>query len=138
LISVDELIERARAWIGVPFHHQGRSRAGIDCIGLPEAILRDAGVLPAGYDAPRNYGRRPIGELERGLQRWCAAAPRPVRGCLLALRWPAHGGISHVAILAGDTIIHAYHKRGVCEHAYRAQWVKWTRSAWHLPGVAYE
>ena len=136
-MTVDEFLERARSWVGVPFHHQGRSRAGVDCVGLPEAILREAGALPKGYAAPTNYGRRPIGELEQGLARWCRPAPI-VRGVLLAIQWPGHGGISHVAILAGDTIIHAYHKQGVCEHAYRAQWVKWTRSAWYLPGVDYE
>lgn len=137
-MTVEELLASARTWIGVPFHHQGRSRAGVDCIGLPEAILREAGALPKRYAAPTNYGRRPTSELEDGLARWCQPAPQAVAGVLLAIQWPGHGRISHVAIFTGATIIHAYHKRGVCEHAYRGQWPKWTRSAWYLPGVDYE
>lgn len=50
--------EIAREWLGVPWQHQGRSRNGLDCIGL----------LPKCYPiADRfNYDRNPRdGELER-------------------------------------------------------------------------
>lgn len=37
LASTDErnaIAEIAESWIGVPYHHQGRTRIGCDCIGL--------------------------------------------------------------------------------------------------------
>jgi cell wall-associated NlpC family hydrolase len=138
VITVEDLITRARTWVGVPFHHQGRTRFGVDCIGLPESVLREAGELPADYRERTDYGRRPTAELEAGLARWCTPIEAPIPGALLAIHWPRHGGVSHVAIFTGSTLIHAYLDHGVCEHPYRGQWVQWTASSWRMPGVLYE
>ena len=47
-------LEAARGWLGVAWRHQGRSRAGIDCIGLVVMAARVCGL-----DAPlaATYGR---------------------------------------------------------------------------------
>ena len=59
------IVERAH-WIArqqVPFVHQGRSLAGIDCVGALAWILEYDGEIPA-------YPRDPVGgELERELER---------------------------------------------------------------------
>lgn len=51
----DELfLDAARGYVGCPWKHQGRSRLGLDCIGLVVLALRDCGL-----DAPMTavYGR---------------------------------------------------------------------------------
>ena len=64
-VDKDRIIERAH-WIAaqnVPFVHQGRSLAGIDCVGALAWILEYAGDIPA-------YPRDPVGgELERELEK---------------------------------------------------------------------
>ena len=49
-----EIIRQARSWIGVRFRHQGRSRQGIDCVGLVYVVGKSLGLLS--YDF-RGYGR---------------------------------------------------------------------------------
>lgn len=64
-VDKNRIIERAH-WIAaqhVPFVHQGRSLAGIDCVGALAWILEYSGEIPA-------YPRDPVGgELERELER---------------------------------------------------------------------
>jgi cell wall-associated NlpC family hydrolase len=36
-----DVVDAARTWIGVRWKHQGRSRDGIDCVGLVVCINRD-------------------------------------------------------------------------------------------------
>lgn len=137
MITVEQLIEDARSWRGVPFHHQGRTRHGIDCVGLPEQILRERGVLPDDYAAPKNYSRSPMEELDEGLARWCSLIGTPEPGALLAIRWSGYKRVSHVAIYTGSTIIHSYMKYGVVESPFRGIWLKLVRRAYRLPGVIY-
>lgn len=139
MIDAAEFVVRARTWEGVPFHHQGRSRDGVDCVGLPIAVLAEAGALPAGFDPPTNYGRIASGELEEQLARWCTPADVPRLGTLVAIVWPRAERPSHVAICAGAELIHAYRAAGrVVIHGYRGPWVRRTAGAWLLPGVRYE
>ncbi len=39
-----EVIAAARDWIGTPWRHQGRSRQGVDCIGLLVVVARGFGL----------------------------------------------------------------------------------------------
>ena len=41
------LDQAARAYIGVPWQHHGRSRHGLDCVGLLFLASRDIGTLTA-------------------------------------------------------------------------------------------
>ena len=34
VIKRREIVDAARNWVGVPYRHQGRTRNGIDCVGL--------------------------------------------------------------------------------------------------------
>lgn len=45
-ISGIDVVAEARTWLGVRYRHQGRSREGVDCIGLPVCIRGELG-LPA-------------------------------------------------------------------------------------------
>ncbi len=56
------MIDEAMSYLGVPFRHQGRNRAGLDCAGLYVAVMTDCGIPCA--DAKR-YPRNPHdGQLE--------------------------------------------------------------------------
>jgi cell wall-associated NlpC family hydrolase len=59
------LDQAARRWLGVPWRHLGRSREGIDCIGLVLLAARDCGIAA---DDPAPYEREPSSQrLRAGL-----------------------------------------------------------------------
>jgi cell wall-associated NlpC family hydrolase len=130
------VIDLARTWVGVPFRHQGRSREGIDCVGLAIVVGRELGLLPADFDAT-GYARRPTdGRLLEEIAERCTPAPGPEPASLIVVRW--NRDPHHVAICTGPTLIHALSTVGrVVEHGYRHPWPKLTQSVWRLPGVAY-
>lgn len=120
----DDLIAAARACLGTPFHHQGRQPGvGLDCGGLMVVALRAIGLDPVDLPA---YGRRPRdGMMERMLD----AQPLMSRvsidllqpGDILLMRFDAEP--QHLALLAGDTVIHAYEAVGqVVEHRLDSRW----------------
>lgn len=51
-----EIVAFVRSFIGTPFHHQGRGRSGIDCVGLLVLAAYDQGWS---FVDCRTYGRRP-------------------------------------------------------------------------------
>jgi cell wall-associated NlpC family hydrolase len=131
-----DVTEEARSWVGVPFLHQGRSRRGVDCVGLPIVVCQALALIPSNFGL-RAYGRTPSGELEQRLLEHCQQIERPVAGSLIVIAWTRLA--AHVAICTGDAMIHAYESVGrVVEHGYRGRWTRMTHSAWRLPGVAYE
>lgn len=139
-MTAEELVARAREWVGVPFRHQGRSKEfGVDCAGLLEVLLNTAGILPEDYSAPRTYGRRPNGELRTIVERYCRRASRPIAGAVVLVSWPHDIEPGHVALCTGPNIIHAYARVGrVVENGYRGPWIRNTHSLWLVPGIAYE
>ena len=135
-MSPDRVIAEARTWLNVPFRHQGRDGHGIDCVGLPIVVCQSLGLLDQRFDVA-NYGRLPSGELVTRLQAVCRPIEQAVPGSLIVIAWSRLA--AHVAICAGETMIHAYERIGrVIEHGYRGRWVRMTHSVWALPGVAYE
>ncbi len=64
-----KFVAAARSWIGVPWAHQGRSRAGVDCIGLVVMAARDC-WLQVPLDA--TYGRtQAYRQAKPLLGQWC-------------------------------------------------------------------
>lgn len=136
MITPDQVIAVARSWVGVRFLHQGRTRNGIDCIGLALAVGEELELLPAGVDQ-RNYARHPSSSLlVEEISKVCTPAGVAEPASLLVIAWGRDP--YHVAICTGPTMIHAsYSARKVVENGFRHPWPKLTRSAWRLPGVAY-
>lgn len=128
----DDLVRAARRYIGVPFRHQGRSVLGLDCIGLVVCAARDIGLT---LRDRTDYPRDPNGELpaELAAQTEPADSVRPGDLALMAFA----GQPTHVAILAGDTLIHGYASVGrVVEHRIDARWRSRIVSVHRLRGIA--
>lgn len=136
MIEPAEVIIEARRWLGVPFRHQGRTRYGVDCVGLVICVAAKLGIIPIDLDR-RDYGRTPSrDELANKVREYCEPADDLQPGCIAAIRWNKE--LAHMAIFTGTTLIHSYENvGGVVEHGYRRRWVRLVDSAWLLPGVNY-
>lgn len=136
-VTPGEVIAEARLWIGIPFMHQGRSRRGVDCIGLIIAVGQRLELVPPDFER-RDYGRQPSrDELGQKIRDYCRRLDAPLPGCMLAMRWNREA--AHVAIFTGETLIHSYERVGrVIEHSFRGHWPRFVDSAWELPGVKCE
>lgn len=55
-VTREMVVAEARTWIGVKWRHQGRTREGVDCIGLPQQVGVSLGLLTYDY---ANYGPEP-------------------------------------------------------------------------------
>jgi hypothetical protein len=139
------LLTAARGFLGVPFAHQGRSRQGLDCLGLlmlsaEAAGLRIDGRMPQAYDQ-RTYGHRPDCAY---LERMLGMCLRPVSlthkrpGDVLLLR--IEGRAQHLALVsdypaAGSLgMIHAYAvARKVVEHRLDESWEAAIHGVYSLP-----
>jgi len=121
-VTPESLIATARSAVGTPFRHQGRDLDGLDCAGLLIWSLRQHGLDVIDLDA---YSRQPMGGLLIAMierQPFLRRASRPPRaGDVLVMRFEKEP--QHVALFAGETIIHAYETIGkVCEHRIDRQW----------------
>lgn len=133
------LIDAARSYVGVKWRHRGRSRHGIDCVGLIVLSCRDAGYH---IDDQIGYSRTPwkFG-LDRELQ---ARFGEPVEGLqagdIVSMRGPRQPEPGHVGIVAthGDrlTIIHSFNAAAnskVVEHGLDEYWLKRIHKIYRLP-----
>lgn len=135
-IPVSRLIEEARLWLGSPFHHQGRSHGGVDCVGLPIVVAKSLNLIPSRYDT-ENYSRLPTGEIVPRVRELCTQIPVAIPGSIIVIAWTTVA--AHMALCTGPSLIHAYETLGkVVEHGYRGRWLRITHSAWAVPGVRYE
>lgn len=133
-ISRAELVRIARTWLGVPFHHQGRNRSGVDCGGLLLCIGKEAGleIVP-----PQTYSQSPDPDvIETALALHCTRIQ--VRDALPGdVYWLSFAGEPrHVALASDIGIIHAWAKPGmVVEHRIDATWMRRIVSAWRPIGI---
>jgi cell wall-associated NlpC family hydrolase len=105
--------EHARSLIGTPFRHQGRSRQGLDCVGLVIYSLRAVGFPindQRGYRIvpPRRMLRKAF--EEHGL---IEVAKQPVDGDVL-LFWLRDKRLEiHCGVACGDGFVHVEDGRRV-------------------------
>jgi len=119
------IIAAARSQIGTPFHHLGRLPGiRLDCAGLVVHVAREIGADYLDVDGYSNHPSQ--GMLEAALDRQpCLRRVSLIDrqpGDVLLMRFK--GDPQHLAICAGDTVIHAYADNGyVCEHRLADVWV---------------
>ena len=124
------VVAEARAWLGTPYHHEGRVKGvGVDCLQLlaavfsaPKVALIEAPKIPH-YPWDWHLHRDAERYLE-GLTRYTReidGAPSP--GDIVLFRFGrcfSHGGI----VVKWPVIIHAYLGKGcVLEDAEAARWL---------------
>lgn len=109
------IVAAARSYLGVRWVHQGRSREGLDCVGLPGVVARDHLKLTRLYESvPRDYRSISADEamLEWGLKNLVRVKRSELRPGHIALTM--HGSQRHVGIVGNYpdgkqlTLIHAY------------------------------
>lgn len=142
----EEFAQLALTWVDVPYHHQGRSRLGVDCVGLPLAVLAEAGALPDDVKPKLNYGRRPMKDLVAELDKHCIKLDKPTTGCLVSIHWPQHELPGHIAVLTqspvqgvqGHYMVHAHMRaRKVVINRFASPWSDRVTGFWGMPGVTY-
>jgi cell wall-associated NlpC family hydrolase len=132
----NDIVTEARTYLGVPWVHQGRSRDGVDCLGL--AILVAAARRGYRFDL-RDYAAQAMDET---MQAKCLEHMDPVRladlasGHIVVIRFENQ---RHMAIV-GDypiagllSLIHANSRVGrVVEHRLDSVWRRLIMSAYAL------
>lgn len=141
----DDLIRAARGWIGTRWQHHGRTRAGVDCVGLLIALARDCRLvdeerLDRIEKSTAGYSRYPSGDtlkraLDEVLCRTSVGEARAGDVALIRMR----GELCHVGLLAdhpdgGMSLIHsvAMSPRRVVEQRMLSGRIV---AAYSMPGV---
>ena len=135
-MTADDILIAARSFLGTPFRHQGRIPGlALDCAGLVVSVAKEIG---ADYIDRPGYSRNPSGGLLESalddqpcLERVTDRQP----GDVLLMRFS--GEPQHLAICAGDTIIHSYEAVGkVCEHRLASVWAARIVRVYRFKGLA--
>lgn len=125
------LDEAAKKYLDVKFHHQGRSLAGVDCLGLIYLSAADLGV---DLEDEKGYARTPDGnrlqsECDRQLTR--INIDDAVNGDIYLMRFKRDP--QHLAIKTSAGIIHAFKNAGkVVEHTLDDKWRARIKRAYRL------
>tara|TARA_R110000822_G_scaffold137399_9_gene274903 strand:- start:425 stop:853 length:429 start_codon:yes stop_codon:yes gene_type:complete len=97
--TVDDFVVAVESLIGTRIVHRGRSRNGIDCVGVPIVALRSLGL---DAEEPKSYGVIPDADLLTGYLRKCCrlvAFEDRRAGDLLQVRVGNQG--RHLAVITG-------------------------------------
>lgn len=133
-----DVVEKAREYIGTPFHHQGRVKGvGVDCIGLITGVAHELGLFT--HDRT-DYSRTPDGktmllELGKVLKPINVDDVQPGDMYIFWMsscsKFP-----QHVGILTDHGIIHTYGDvEKVVEQSLDDFWKERIHSAYKYPGV---
>jgi len=138
-VVAETIVAAARDYVGVPWRHLGRSRTGVDCIGLVLLAAREVGVeLPD----PAPYAREPQGtRLLEGILGHATRVAEASQGDVLLFRMGLYGG--HVGIASVHpawgvpACLHAYApRRQVVEQPMDAELRAGMLGAFRLPALA--
>jgi NlpC/P60 family putative phage cell wall peptidase len=140
----DEIVARARAWLGTPYEHQCSLRgAGTDCLGLRRGLWREVlGSEPEAVPVYTSDWSEPSGSedlLAAAGRHLSPVPPAEARaGDVLVMRMRDGGVAKHVVILAFSpvghrTLIHAYSGHGVVESPLTPAWSRRIAGAFRFP-----
>ena len=124
MIDVKKFVEQVLTWEGVSFHHQGRNRYGVDCVGVTIAALQEQGVEVedlVGY-SPSAAGSILIPSIEASnLFRRKTHNEDLDEGDVLV--FTVGNQPCHTAVYLGDGfMLHATHEAGVRRVSYTERW----------------
>ena len=136
--SRTDIVAVARGYLGVPWRHQGRTRAGLDCAGLIVMVARDLGL--SDYDSTA-YGRRAQGHgFLSPFRHTMDGVPVPdmrIGDVLLFAdaAYPCHCGIVSERHEVPH-LIHAYAlRRQVVEEPYAGEWPAKVKFCFRFRGI---
>lgn len=130
-----DIVTAARKYIGVRWHHQGRTRnVGLDCAGIFVVSAADIGITVEDF---LQYNRDlDSNRLESMLQKYLYRIPpeEAVHGNLLGFSNADRSKIKHLAFKTDRGILHAKYRRDgtgkVVEEPMSATLKKRLHSAW--------
>jgi len=132
MITRQDIINAARNYLGVRYKHQGRTRFGLDCLGLVVRVAHDLGLT---NEDSTDYGTVPDGrrlmrEMDARLDIITNAQP----GDVLLIRFDKNP--QHLAIMTDKGIIHSYAQvRGVVEHRLDEEWANRIVRSYSFRGI---
>jgi hypothetical protein len=145
MITAYDIFEVAKTYRGVPWKHQGRSRSGVDCLGLVIRVALDLEIEGAEkvfeYDG-RQYSRiTPLGLCKELIKGGLVRARFPVPGGVVLIggegTYPSHLGILGATVSELE-MIHAHAPdRRVIHHGFDERWRRSARAFFTYPGVIY-
>jgi len=132
-LSRSDIIGAARAYLGVPYLHQGRTRQGLDCVGLLLCVAHDLGITDYEID---HYSRVPSGRMmQRLLAKHVTRVPLSDLHTADILHIAFQQQPQHLAFVTDKGMIHADSRHGVVEHHLVDPWRSRIRAAYRVPGV---
>lgn len=151
MLTREQVVSAARAYVGTPFVHQGRIRGkALDCVGLVLCVFEDLGVMGASHSPESwtrlpeytTYGPQPLRRVvfDKCVTRLIAKPRTAVKaGDVLSLRVPMEP--CHVAIVSERAgvlyMIHAYNggTEKCVEHVFDVKWQRRVAGVFSIPGV---
>jgi len=139
-VEVQQIILHSRKWMGSKFRHQGRSKSGIDCIGLFSEVAKEIG---RDIPIPNNYTHHPdqkflFSEMNRLFDKITKAEMQA--GDLVLMRFmDDHLRIPcrHVAIITNLGVLHSSAQfRKVTEHGLDQEWMEKIEHVFRMRRVA--
>jgi cell wall-associated NlpC family hydrolase len=142
-VTGSEIVTTARQFIGCPWRHQGRSREGVDCLGLVLLVAHELALTD--FDT-RDYARQAkdesmLEQCREHLVEIPRAAARPGDVPLMRFGNNRHIGFFGDYVHGGLSIIHAFSHspRKVVEHRFSDDWLRGYSasllSVFRFPGV---
>lgn len=127
-----DVVRVARSYHGVRWRHQGRTRYGIDCIGLVILVAHELGL--SDHDCT-DYSRIPDGrQLRQALECHLQPTTDQQPGDVVLMRFAREP--QHVGILTDIGLIHAYAAtRKVIEHRIDKNWSDRIVAAYSFRGI---
>lgn len=125
--EVRQIVVHCRGWIHTKFRHQGRSKSGVDCIGLFAEVAKEIGRT---ITIPSNYSHHPdqiflLAELTRMFDKITKA--EMAVGDLLLMRFmddQQRIPCRHVAIRTDLGVLHSSAQfKKVTEHGLDSEWM---------------
>lgn len=139
--TADDIVRRARAWIGTPYHHQASRRGvGTDCLGLVRGIWRELYGCEAEEPVPytRDWSARAgeetlLAAARRHLIEQPGGAILP--GNVLVFRYRAGTAAKHCGIATEKAaFVHAMEDVPVSEVALTGWWHRRIAGVFAFPG----
>lgn len=133
--QIHDLVLEARSYLNVPWKHQGRTRAGVDCVGFLLNAFKSIGIVLLEI---RGYSRKPDGIALKAImdKQPALITLRPdeklIDGDVVLLKIKKDP--QHVCLVTDVGMIHSYNggEKKVVEHIFADFWKRKIVCAYRL------